>query len=123
MHLWPSLRRTRTVARFMLVWFALSLGVAMASPLVNPQSFEMICSGGGVMKMLVKADDGTSAEVQMRMADCPLCVSVGAPPPEVTAAAAPAQPLAVAVQSVPSALIAALTSVPPPARGPPDLIS
>ena len=29
------------------------MGVAIASPLVNPQSFEVICSGTGAIKLLV----------------------------------------------------------------------
>jgi hypothetical protein len=31
-----TLRHARQLTRFVLVWFALALGVAMASPLVSP---------------------------------------------------------------------------------------
>ena len=31
------LRQARHITRFMLVWFVLSLGVAIASPVINPQ--------------------------------------------------------------------------------------
>lgn len=41
------LRQARFLARLVLAWFALPLGVALASPLVQPQSLEMVCSGGG----------------------------------------------------------------------------
>ena len=54
-----TLRHAHFLARFVLVWFALAIGVAIASPIVNPQAIELICSGsGGAMKLLVKSDDG-----------------------------------------------------------------
>jgi hypothetical protein len=114
-----SLRRAHLLARFVLVWFALSLGVAIASPIVKPQAIELICSGAGVMKVLVKTDDG-SKEVVSQTMDCPLCVTVSAPPPVARQNVAPAQPLAHVLKSIPAAHIAALTAAPPPARGPPS---
>lgn len=39
-----SLRHTKLLARFVLVWFALSIAAAIASPLVRPQALELICS-------------------------------------------------------------------------------
>jgi hypothetical protein len=122
--IWPmqflqSLRNAKHLVRWMLVWFALSLGVAVASPLVNPQATELICSGTGVMKLLVKNADGSSSEVTSRMPDCPLCATVSAPPPVATPVAMPAQPLGHVLQAVPAAHIAALTAAPPPGRGPP----
>ncbi len=114
-----TLRNAHLIARFVLVWFALSIGVAIASPIVKPQGMELICTGTGVMKVLVKADDGTTKEVATKMTDCPLCATVGAPPPVTRLNAEPVQPLAYVMQSIPSAHIAALTGAPPPARGPP----
>ena len=38
---------------WVLAWFVASMGMAIASPLVNPQSFEVICSGTGAIKLLV----------------------------------------------------------------------
>jgi hypothetical protein len=114
-----TLRSAHRITRFMLVWFALSLGVAIASPLVNPQSTELICSGSGVMKMLVKNADGSSTEVVARMLDCPMCATLAAPPPIQNNFAPPVQPLGHALQPIPAAHIAAITGAPPPARGPP----
>ena len=114
-----TLRSAHRITRLVLVWFVLSLGVAIASPLVNPQATELICSGTGVMKVLVKNADGGSTEVASRMLDCPLCASVSAPPPAAKVAAEPAQPLGYVLQTIPSAHIAALTAAPPPGRGPP----
>ncbi len=113
-----SLRTAHLLARFVLVWFALSIGVAIASPLVKPQAMELICSGTGVMKVLVKSDDGSKA-VTSHTLDCPLCASIGAPPPLARLSAAPVSPLAYMLQSIPATHLAALTAAPPPARGPP----
>ncbi len=112
------LRNARFITRFMLVWFALYLGAAVASPLVNPQAAELICSSAGVMKLIVQTDDGAK-EVSGAMLDCPLCATGGAPPPSFVARAEPRQPLAYVLQSIPSAHIASLTAAPLPARGPP----
>ena len=121
-HSMPILQRLRhanLLARFMLVWFAMSVAVAVVSPWVSPQSTELICSGSGVMKMLVKNADGSSTEVASPMLDCPLCATVSAPPPAAQTVALPAQPLGHALQPIPAAHIAARTNAPPPARGPP----
>ena len=114
-----TLRSAHRISRFMLVWFALSIGVAIASPLINPQSTELICSGSGVMKMLVKNADGSTTEEVARMLDCPMCATVGAPPPAQTTFAEPLQPLGYVLKTIPAAHIAAATGAPPPARGPP----
>jgi hypothetical protein len=116
------LRNAHLLARFVLVWFALSLGVAVASPIVSPQASELICSGAGVMKLIVLTDDGANGAAGSMM-DCPLCATGGAPPPpKARAEAEPAQPLGHVLQSIPSAQIAALTAAPLPARGPPHLL-
>lgn len=112
------MRQAHRLARFVLVWFALSIGVAIASPLVKPQAIELICSGSGAMKLLVKTDDG-SQQASSHTLDCPLCASMSAPPPVARHSAEPAQPLAHVLQSIPAAHIAALTAAPLPARGPP----
>jgi hypothetical protein len=111
-----SLRNASFLARLVLAWFALSLGVAMASPIVNPQAVELICSGG-VVKLAVPADDGSTPAPHLL--DCPLCAATGAPPLARPQPVAAMQPLGYVLQSIPAARIAALTAAPPPARGPP----
>ncbi len=107
------------LARLVLAWFALSLGVAIASPIVSPQSMELVCSAAGAVKVVVQTDDGAQDLGSMHM-DCPLCMLAGAPPPlPIVAAIALALPLGRAVQSIPAARIAAATAAPPPARAPP----
>lgn len=104
---------------WVLAWFVASMGVAIASPLVHPQSIEVICSGAGTIKLLVQTDDGTVEMGAVGM-DCPLCATPSAPPPTPVAAVLPPHPLAHALQPVEAARIAAATAAPLPARGPPS---
>lgn len=48
-----ALRPTRSLACLVLAWFVLALGVAVASPLVKPQSWQMVCSAAGTVKLLL----------------------------------------------------------------------
>lgn len=115
-----AINAIQTVARFVLVWFALSLGAAIASPLVAPVSAELVCSGAGAIKLLVKADsqaqDLAGDHASM---DCPLCASHGAAPPLMSFQPEPPAPLAHALRPIPAARMAALTAPPLPSRGPP----
>ncbi len=118
-----TLRHAHRLWRGVLVWFVLSLGAAIASPLVNPQTMELICTGAGVMKLLVNSNDGLNdgggAEAGSSMLDCPLCASVAAPPPLAQTTRDPAQPLGSAVQSIPATRAVGRAAAPLPARGPP----
>jgi len=116
-----ALRHFTFISRLVLAWFVLSLGVAVASPIVKPQDILLVCSGSGAMKVLVQSDDGSTTELASNSMDCPLCAPMGAPPPVARVVVESAQPLAYALQSIPSAHIAARTAAPLPARGPPTL--
>jgi hypothetical protein len=116
-----TLRHFTFLSRLVLAWFVLSLGVAVASPIVKPQDILLVCTGSGAMKVLVKAADGTASEVTGNTMDCPLCAPMVAPPPVDHWVAEPSQPLAYALLATPSAHIAARTAAPLPARGPPSL--
>ncbi len=116
-------RDARQLTRLVLVWFVLSLGAAIASPLVNPQSSELICTGTGVMKVLVKNADGIAdeggTELASRMLDCPLCATVSAPPPMAKMAALPTRPLLHVLPSIPAERHIARTAAPLMAHAPP----
>ncbi len=115
-----TLRHFTFLSRLVLAWFVLSLGVAVASPIVKPQDILLVCSGSGAMKVLVKADDGSTSELGSKAMDCPLCAPMAAPPPPAfNTVAAPYLPLSYALQGIPGAHIAARTAAPLPARGPP----
>ena len=105
-------------ARLVLVWFALSLGVAMASPLVSPKSRDMVCTSGGVIKWVV-SDDGDEAEPTSASMDCPLCAPVHVPLQACNTSFDHASPLAHSLHPVAASLIAAHTAPPLPSRGPP----
>lgn len=113
------LRRTRILTSIVLAWFVLSLGVAIASPVVQPKTMQLVCTSAGAVKVVIQTNDGAD-ELGAGHMDCPLCALTGAPPPGAPLVRLPAvQPLALAVQSIPAARIAAATAAPPPARGPP----
>ena len=115
------LRRTRFLTSFVLAWFVLSLGVAVASPVVQPKTMQLVCTSAGAVKVVVQTSDGAQ-EMGVGHMDCPLCALTGAPPPATPVVKLPSlQPLGLAVQPIPAARIAAATAVPPPARGPPLL--
>jgi hypothetical protein len=113
-----DLRHARFLARLVLAWFALAIGVAIASPIVKPQGAQLICSGGGMTLQLPAGDDGTAPVAHTL--DCPLCAAV-APPPPMAEAVPVVQPLGHVVQAIPAAIHAARIASPPPARGPPSL--
>lgn len=112
----------RRLARWVLLCFALSLGVAIASPLTHPQAMELVCSSAGAVKLLVTAPDG-SIQVVSQMGDCPLCITVGAPPPApASTRVEPPPALSYAQRSMPAAHTAYATAAPLPARGPPTSV-
>ena len=116
-----SLRRARFIARLVLAWFALTLGAAIASPLLKPVGLELICSAGGSAKFV---QHGSGSEQAPHTLDCPMCVAphAAAPPPSLAFndfAHARAQAVPVAR----TAQLTAATIAPPSARGPPPFLA
>lgn len=116
MHL---LRTSSLLACLVMAWFVLTLGVAIASPLVHPQTMELVCTGGSNMKLIVMGDDGNWVDVDHHTLDCPLCLVANMPPPATQTLPELPQPLGHALQPIVAARIAALVGAPLPARGPP----
>ena len=117
-----TLRQARCITRSLIVWFLLAIGVAVLSPMVNPQAVELICTGSGTMKPMVNGADGSQDSIDQLLGaglDCPLCASFGAPPPALRQTAERHPPLSHAQRSQPAAHLAAITAAPPPGRGPP----
>lgn len=104
----------------MLAWFALSLAVAVASPLVHPQQVELLCSAGGQVKAVVHTASGDTLELGAGHLDCPLCIPAGAPGPLPLLALAEPAPSFVLDLTV-AAAPAAATTLPWQARAPPSL--
>ena len=105
---WPRL--PLTLRTWVLGWFLASLGVAVASPLVHPQSLQLVCSASGAVMLMVQADDGSVGAMGASGMDCPLCAPAGAPPAPETAVAEPPPPLAHALQPVEAEALMASTS-------------
>ena len=117
-----TLRAMTHLRWWALAWFALCLGVAVASPLIQPQPMEVVCSNAGGVKIVVHADDGP-AKVGVMGMDCPLCL-LEAAPPEPLQARLPAPP-PLARQPLPPSCVhtVAAMAAPPPARAPPFFLS
>ena len=63
---------------------ALTLGLAIASPLVHPQAMELVCTAGGSVKLVVvNGEEGQAVSAQHSL-DCPLCLAVTPPPAHVS---------------------------------------
>lgn len=116
-----SLRNARQLTRFMLVWFALFVGAAAASPWVKPQAAQMICSAMGGVQMVLTNDGGDTLATSADGMDCPLCTHVSVPLPAVKVGFEPVSTLAHALLPLPVAHIAWLAGTPLPPRGPPAL--
>ena len=113
-----NLRRARRLACLVLAWFALSVGLAAASPVLKPPALESICSGSGSMKVLVTGDGG-APDGSNHLPDCWLCVTTCAPP--VALVFPLHQPPARAPKAALAVPFAAQTAPPLSARGPPLL--
>jgi hypothetical protein len=100
-----------------LAWYVVFLGVLALTPVVQPQSFALVCASGSLQWQDIGDDGAPAAAVAP---DCALCCAATAPPPAVAAVPTPSR-LRHACLPQPAAHIAALTAAPLPARGPPTL--
>lgn len=109
------------LSRLTVAWFALALGILSALPLSFPKSMDVVCTAGGGVKVIVANFDG-KGKLTHHAVDCPLCLGVAMPLPEVPAlVAVHHQPLSYALKPAVAAHIAALVGAPFPPRGPPRL--
>lgn len=110
----------RTLRLWVLAWFVMALGAAVASPLVAPRGMELVCSGSGTggARLVVKTAEGLVAADATGL-DCPLCLATDAPPstPPAAAPTAAAPPFQPRFRTPLSARTEVALS--PPARAPP----
>lgn len=112
-----KLRNAHLLASWLLVWFALFIGSAVASPWFGNGKLELVCSSAGGAKLAVDGElVGDSVNSGL---DCPLCVPSAPPLPGHAFEAAPPSDLAHALRPIRVALLKWLTGSPLPARGPP----
>ena len=97
-----SARILRQFTRWVALWFVLSLGAAVASPMIQPQAMSLICSSAGAMQVIVQTDDG-AIELGSHSLDCPLCANLAAPPAQLLVLAQAAQLAAGAPRPAPTA--------------------
>jgi len=116
------LRASTLLARLVLAWFVLSLGVAVASPLVQPQALELVCGAGASAKLVLMDGEGQSVAADHHALDCPACLAATLPPPVITLQLPAATPVPLAQHPFHAAHLAALTGAPLPPRGPPTSI-
>jgi hypothetical protein len=116
-----SLRHAHRLSRFVLVWFALFVGVAVASPLVKTEAVQLVCSAMGGVKLV--QSDAAGAEVDGVVAhaalDCPACLPLIAPPVADMLAPLLTGNLSHVLQPLPAARLASLLGQPWQARAPP----
>ena len=117
--LMQTLRNAHHLARFVLVWFALSMGVAIASPLVQPKGMQLVCSAAGAISIQFDQGDGDLTGSQANTLDCPLCAAVGAPPTQISLQALAPMGLTYALQLSADPQSTHRAAAPFPPRGPP----
>ena len=114
-----SLRNAHRLTRFVLVWFVLFVGSAVASPLVSPEGVQLVCTSAGSVKLLQLDADGEEAQGSHNGLHCPLCLPVAAPP--VVSVSAPVHAgLSHALRALEQARLASLIGLPWQARAPPS---
>jgi hypothetical protein len=117
-----TLRNTPWLARLALLWFVMTVGVAVASPMVNPQQELIICSAAGMVKVKLHADGSISTEANSELS-CPLCVVGNAAPPAlVSLQPAPVLALTYVQPGIVIDPLVAHSAAPPPSRGPPAFL-
>lgn len=120
-HKIPAMNPQKTLLSlrwWVLAWFVMALGVAVASPIVQPQAMEFVCSGAGAGRILVHADEGPVG-LGAQGLDCPLCMLTGAAPAAFFPLIhAPAPRHSFALRPAAPFQLPAM-AVSPPARGPP----
>lgn len=114
-----TLRNHLTLTRLIMAWFVLTLGIAVAAPIVHPQAMEMVCTTAGSIKLVALIDDDEVMQGGHLSIDCPLCWVMAAPPPHALQFVQQPLPLGAALTLIESARIAALTGAPFPPRAPP----
>lgn len=123
MNLLHTLRNAPWLAKLALLWFALTLGAAVASPMVQPRQELVICTGAGMLKVALAEDGTVTTAATSDTSDalfCPLCLAGGAPAGAVVKAIDPPQSTGRVLQGTPTVHIATLSAAPLPARGPPQ---
>lgn len=126
------LKISHRLIRTVMLLYIMTLGVAMASSLVNPAAMNLICTSTGYKYIdqngkLVDVDPTSEQAKDAKSGmhhwlDCSMCLATGITPSLPNQdAIAPPHALSYALRSIPAARLASLVAAPLPARGPPSL--
>ena len=116
-----TLRNAHYLTRFVLVWFALFVGAAVASPLVKPEAVHLVCTAIGGVKLVQVDAAGADVDgvVSHTALDCPACLPLIASPVVDLLAPLPTGSLSHVLKPLPAARLASLLGQPWQARAPP----
>jgi hypothetical protein len=114
------MRRSYQIIRLVLVWFVLSLGVAIASPVANPKGMALVCTSANGMQLVVLGDAESDGAAGHKL-NCPLCATLTALPPTFDTTLTQPSPQSIHRPFVELVFRTAVTALPPPSRGPPSL--
>ena len=118
-----ALRNAHVLTRLVLVWLALFIGAAVATPWLKSPSVEMVCSGMGGTKMVqTDAGDAPSLLGDARL-DCPACLPLIAPPVAILAADLSPVALSQVLLLQSAARLVSLPGQPWQARAPPVFLA
>jgi hypothetical protein len=117
-----TLRSTIRLRWYVLAWLAFCLGVAVASPLVQPKAMNLVCSSASGIKLVVSTDEG-SVKLGSMGVDCPLCLLEATPPELPNTRLSTLLPLARQPLPLSCVPVVVATAAPPPARAPPFFLS
>ena len=112
-----TLRNAHSLTRLVLVCWALFMGVAVASPLANPEGVQLVCTSAGVVKLVHLDADGHETQSSSSL-HCPLCLPASAPPAVWVHEQAHVG-LSFALHPLDQARLASLIGLPWQARAPP----
>jgi hypothetical protein len=113
------LRRANKLVIAVLFLYGLTLGVAMAAPMIAGKGVSMLCTSTGI-KFVNESGKIIDGKATTHTLECSFCVPTGiAPELPLIEVCPPVHALSYATQSIPAARLAAIVSAPLPARGPP----
>lgn len=113
------LRNTHHLTRLVLVWFVLFIGAAVASPLLNPEGVQVVCTTADSVKLVQLDAHGEEAQGSHQGLHCPMCLPLAAPP--VVSVSVPVHVgLSYALLPSEQARLASLIGLPWQARAPPS---
>ena len=128
------LRNAHRLILAVLLVYVMTLGVAMAAPMLKAQGSNILCTSTGIKYVSASGEitdtkdqtqdgkGGKQGKMQGHSLECSLCVPTGITPALPSLDAAPTiHTLSYATRSIPAARLATLVSAPLPARGPPRI--